>query len=48
MLAAEKPYVQSADLGICHLETPLAPPAGPFAGYPEFSVPPQVVERPSR
>jgi poly-gamma-glutamate synthesis protein (capsule biosynthesis protein) len=43
MLAAEQPYVQAADLGICHLETPLAPPDGPFAGYPEFSVPRQVV-----
>jgi poly-gamma-glutamate capsule biosynthesis protein CapA/YwtB (metallophosphatase superfamily) len=43
MLAAEKPYVQSADLGICHLETPLAPADGPFSGYPEFSVPPQVL-----
>jgi poly-gamma-glutamate synthesis protein (capsule biosynthesis protein) len=43
ILAAEKPYVQAADLAICHLETPLAPPAGPFAGYPEFSVPPQVL-----
>ncbi len=43
MLAAEKPYVQAADLGICHLETPLAPADGPFAGYPEFSAPPQVL-----
>jgi len=43
MLAAEKPYIQNADLGICHLETPLAPAGGPFAGYPEFSVPPQVL-----
>jgi len=43
MLAAEKPYVQGADLGICHLETPLAPADGPFSGYPEFSVPPQVL-----
>ena len=43
MLAAEQPYVQAADLAICHLETPLAPPDGPFAGYPEFSVPPQVL-----
>ena len=39
----EKPYVQGADLGICHLETPLAPADGPFSGYPEFSVPPQVL-----
>ena len=43
MLAAQKPYVQGADLGICHLETPLAPAGGPFSGYPEFSVPPQVL-----
>lgn len=26
MLAAGKPYAQAADLAICHLETPLAPP----------------------
>jgi poly-gamma-glutamate synthesis protein (capsule biosynthesis protein) len=43
MLSGEKPYIQAADLGICHLETPLAPPDGPFSGYPEFSVPPQVL-----
>jgi len=43
MLAAEKPYIQGVDLGICHLETPLAPADGPFSGYPEFSVPPQVL-----
>jgi poly-gamma-glutamate capsule biosynthesis protein CapA/YwtB (metallophosphatase superfamily) len=43
MLAAQTPYVQGADLGICHLETPLAPADGPFRGYPEFSVPPQVL-----
>ncbi len=43
ILAAQAPYVQRADLGICHLETPLAPAVGPFSGYPEFSVPPQVL-----
>jgi len=43
MLAAQAPYVAAADLGICHLETPLAPAAGPFSGYPEFSVPPQIL-----
>jgi poly-gamma-glutamate synthesis protein (capsule biosynthesis protein) len=37
------PDVQGADLAICELETPLAPPAGPFAGYPEFDAPPQVL-----
>ena len=25
------------------VETPLAPDGGPFSGYPEFSVPPQVL-----
>ena len=43
MLAAVKPYVSGADIAICHLETPLASPSGPYAGYPLFSVPPQVV-----
>jgi len=43
MLAGQRPYIQSADLGICHLETPLAPAGGPFTGWPEFSVPPQVL-----
>lgn len=43
MLAAQQPYIASADVGICHLETPLAPAGGPFSGYPSFSVPPQVL-----
>lgn len=43
ILAGQQPYVASADIGICHLETPLAPAAGPFSGYPSFSVPPQVL-----
>ena len=43
MLAGQAPFVAAADLGICHLETPLAPAEGPFSGYPEFSVPPQVL-----
>jgi poly-gamma-glutamate synthesis protein (capsule biosynthesis protein) len=44
MLAGLGPYVRPADLAMCHLETPLAPPDGPFEGYPEFSVPPQVLD----
>jgi poly-gamma-glutamate synthesis protein (capsule biosynthesis protein) len=43
MLAAQQPWVAGADVAICHLETPLAPPQGPFSGYPAFSVPPQVL-----
>jgi len=37
-----KPEISGASLAICHLETPLAAAAGPFAGYPRFSVPPQI------
>ncbi|MDQ7908247.1 CapA family protein [Phytohabitans sp. ZYX-F-186] len=36
--------VSGADLAICHLETPLARPDGPFEGFPSFSVPPQVLQ----
>jgi hypothetical protein len=43
MLARQQKYVQSADIGVCHLETPLADPDGPFENYPAFSVPPQVL-----
>jgi poly-gamma-glutamate synthesis protein (capsule biosynthesis protein) len=42
-LAGIKPIVSSADLAICHLETPLAPEDGPNEGYPQFSGPPQIV-----
>ena len=42
-LASIKPVVSAADLAICHLETPLAPKAGPYEGYPVFSSPPQIV-----
>lgn len=35
--------VASADLALCHLETPLAPSGGPYLGYPRFSVPQEIV-----
>ena len=44
ILAAVRPRVSRADLAICHLETPLADPNGPFTGYPLFSVPPQLAD----
>ncbi|MEO5875715.1 MAG: CapA family protein [Streptosporangiaceae bacterium] len=44
IMASIRPVISSADLAICHLETPLAPAGGPFSGYPVFSVPPQIVE----
>ncbi|MCW3842305.1 CapA family protein [Micromonospora yasonensis] len=44
VLAAVRPVVSRADLAICHLETPLAEPSGPFTGYPIFSVPPELAD----
>ncbi|HET7610868.1 MAG TPA: CapA family protein [Rhodanobacteraceae bacterium] len=43
ILGAIAPDVRDADLAICELETPLAPPSGPFTGWPEFDAPPQVL-----
>ncbi|MHA7283524.1 CapA family protein [Arthrobacter sp. TMS2-4] len=43
LLAAQRPYLSDATLGICHLETPVADADGPFAGYPRFNVPPQII-----
>jgi Bacterial capsule synthesis protein PGA_cap len=34
---------RGVDLATCELETPLAPPQGPFAGWPDFNAPPQVL-----
>ncbi|MGX2993400.1 CapA family protein [Streptomyces sp. JNUCC 64] len=43
LLAGVKPVVSKADLAICHMETPVGKPEGPFEGYPEFLVPPQIL-----
>ena len=42
MLAGIRPVVSAADVAICHMETPVAPPGGPFSSYPSFSVPPEI------
>jgi poly-gamma-glutamate capsule biosynthesis protein CapA/YwtB (metallophosphatase superfamily) len=42
LFTSVKPVISGADLAICHLETPLGEPGGPFSGYPSFNVPPQV------
>lgn len=42
IFAGVAPAITASDLAICHMETPLGPPGGPFMGYPLFSVPPQV------
>ena len=43
MYASIAPDVRRADLAICEMETPLAPPQGPFSGWPDFDAPPQVL-----
>jgi hypothetical protein len=39
VLAPVAPLIKAADLAICHVETPVAPPGGPYRGYPSFAVP---------
>ena len=40
MLREIRPYIQSADLAICHVETPMSP--RPPEGYPVFNTPTQL------
>lgn len=37
------PYIEGADLAVCHLETPVAPPGTQPSGYPMFSTPKEIV-----
>lgn len=43
MFASMKPAYTGVDLAVCHMETPLASPDGPFLNYPVFSSPPQIL-----
>jgi poly-gamma-glutamate synthesis protein (capsule biosynthesis protein) len=43
MLAGVRSRISAADLAICHLETPVGEPGGPFSDYPVFKVPPQII-----
>jgi poly-gamma-glutamate synthesis protein (capsule biosynthesis protein) len=42
LLARIKPYVAKADLGICHVETPMT--SAPPASYPIFNTPPALAQ----
>ncbi|MEI6109781.1 MAG: CapA family protein, partial [Actinomycetes bacterium] len=42
-LADIAPITKTADLALCHLETPLATLGGHYTGYPVFNSPPQIV-----
>jgi poly-gamma-glutamate synthesis protein (capsule biosynthesis protein) len=44
MLAGLGTVVRSADLAICHLETPLSGRGVPRSGYPRFAAPPQLAD----
>ncbi|MEI5097961.1 CapA family protein [Streptomyces sp. PmtG] len=42
LMAGIKPVISKADLGICHFEPVVGTPEGPFEGFPNFAVPPQI------
>ncbi len=42
-LAPLDPWIQGADLALCHLEVPVAPPGTKPSGYPVFGSPAQIV-----
>ncbi|MER7348581.1 CapA family protein [Streptomyces aurantiacus] len=42
LMAGIKPVISKADLGICHFEPVVGAPGGPFQGFPDFIVPPQI------
>ena len=44
MFADLEPLIAPADLAICHLETPVSRPGGPYLNYPLFSAPPSVLD----
>lgn len=44
MFARLAPVVGGADVGICHLETPVAPPGQPITSYPAYGVPREITQ----
>ncbi|MEQ4565550.1 CapA family protein [Paenarthrobacter sp. CAP02] len=42
LLEGQRRYISKSDLAICHQETPVGTPDGPFSAYPSFNVPPQI------
>ena len=44
MFAGIKDRIETADLAICHLETPVSRPRGPYRNYPVFAAPPTVLD----
>ncbi len=44
MFADLRPGIEAADLAVCHLETPIAPPGEPYSSSPRYGVPAEVVD----
>ncbi|QXC59253.1 CapA family protein [Aquihabitans sp. G128] len=44
MLAPMKPIVSGADVAICHMEVPIAPPGQAVSSYPSFGSPPELAD----
>lgn len=44
LMEGVRPYVEGADLSICHLEVPVVPEGVSPSGYPMFGAPPKLVE----
>ena len=42
LLAPMNPWIQGADLAICHMEVPITPAGIPPCGYPLFATPPEI------
>ena len=43
LLQQQRAYLEHADVAVCQAETPVAPAGGPYAAYPEFNVPPEIL-----
>jgi Bacterial capsule synthesis protein PGA_cap len=44
LLAPLDPWIQGADLALCHLEVPVTPPGAAISGFPTFAAPPAIVD----
>jgi len=43
LMSAVVPYIEGADLALCHMEVPVTPPGTTASGYPMFAAPPELV-----
>lgn len=43
LFAPVQPFIAGADLALCHMEVPVAPPGSSPSGFPMFGAPPEIV-----